>query len=66
MPLKEVSLFGVYIPPLFAGLAAAAVVWWPLRWALERTGTHRHIWHPALFNTALYAMLFFSFMLFLR
>lgn len=54
--IKEVDLFGVFIPPLLAYAALAALIWTPFRMALERAGFYRAVWHPALFNLASYAL----------
>jgi hypothetical protein len=52
--IKEIDLFGVYLPPMFSYAAAAALIWLILRQCLAWTGVYRLVWHPALFNTALY------------
>ncbi len=52
--IKEVDLFGIYVPPMFAYAAAAAVIWIVLRRVLDGIGFYRFVWHPALFNVALY------------
>lgn len=54
--IKEVDLFGVFVPPLLAYAVLAALVWAPLRLALARTGLYAAVWRPALFNLALYAI----------
>ena len=55
--IKEIGLFGVFVPPLFAYAAAALALWLMLRRGLEAAGAYRFVWHRALFNTALYALL---------
>jgi hypothetical protein len=54
--IKELDLFGIYAPPMFAYAAAAGLVWVVLRWALTGLGLYRFVWHPALFNVALYVI----------
>ncbi|MFC3690604.1 DUF1656 domain-containing protein [Chenggangzhangella methanolivorans] len=54
--IKEVDLFGVFVPPLIAYAVLAALIWQPMRMVLERAGFYRAVWHPALFNLAAYAM----------
>lgn len=54
--IKEVDLFGVFIPPLLAYAALAALIWQPLRMVLESVGLYRAVWRPALFNLASYAL----------
>lgn len=55
--IKEISLDGVYLPPLLGYLAATAVGWYVLRYLLARFGVYRVIWHPPLFNAALFVIL---------
>jgi hypothetical protein len=59
--IKEINLGGVYFAPILAYMAAAAVIWYLLRFVLERLGVYRIVWHPALFNTALYVILLSAF-----
>jgi len=56
--LKELSIFGIYISPIFIYLLVAALLWLALRWLLTTTRAYRFIWHAPLFNTALYILLF--------
>jgi len=55
--IKEIDLFGIYVPPMVAYAAAAALVWFVLSRGLSRSGFYRFVWHPALFNTALYVLI---------
>lgn len=50
----QFSLYGVYIPTLLGLMAVAYLLKGALRYALTRLGAYRWIWHPALFNLALY------------
>jgi hypothetical protein len=59
--IKEISLNGVYLPPLLGYLAGTAVVWYLVRYLLGRLGVYRLVWHPPLFNTALYVILLSAF-----
>jgi len=54
--IKEISLDGVYLPPLLGYLAGTTVAWYLLRYLLARTGAYRFIWHPPLFNAALFVI----------
>jgi hypothetical protein len=54
--IKEISLDGIFFPPLIGYLVGAAVVWYLLRYLLGRIGFYRLVWHPPLFNTALYVI----------
>jgi len=53
--IKEIDLFGVFLPPMFAYACAAALIWAALRRGLAWVGFDRLAWHSALFSTALYA-----------
>lgn len=55
--IKEINFAGVLLPPLMGYALAAALLWLAARFALSRTGLYRFIWHPPLFNTALYVIL---------
>lgn len=52
----EFSLNGVFIPTLIALMLAAFAVFLGLQLLLLRAGVYRHIWHPPLFNFALYVL----------
>ena len=54
--IKEFDLFGIFVPPLLVYAAAALALWLVLRRVLEAMGAYRFVWHPALFNTALYGL----------
>ena len=55
--IREIDLFGVYVSPMLAFMAAALLLWLALRRVLERTGAYRYVWHRALFDLALYVVL---------
>ncbi|HVV39668.1 MAG TPA: DUF1656 domain-containing protein [Nitrobacter sp.] len=59
--IKEINLDGIYLPPLLGYLAGAAVAWYIVRYLLNRLGIYRFVWHPPLFNTALYVMILSAF-----
>ena len=52
----EFSLYGVFIPTLMALMLVAFIVLLGLRLLLMRARVYRHIWHPPLFNFALYIL----------
>jgi hypothetical protein len=52
----EFSLYGIYIPTLLGLMLLAYLVQNGLRLALLRWGVYRHVWHPPLFNLALYVL----------
>jgi protein AaeX len=54
--IGEVSLFGVYVPPLLLLMLPALVVSRVLGVVLARTGLYRLVWHPALFDLSLFVI----------
>jgi len=54
MSFSEVNLLGVYVAPISLMMGAAWLLLIPLRRAAVRTGLMRHVWHPALFEFAIY------------
>jgi len=52
----EFSLYGVFIPTLMALMLVAFLVFLGLHQLLLRVGVYRHVWHPPLFNFALYIL----------
>ncbi len=53
----EFSLYGVFVPTLLALMTLAYLLKSLVGLVLARLGAYRHIWHPALFNLALYIVL---------
>jgi hypothetical protein len=47
-------LFGVYVAPISIILVLAWIVLLPVRRLANRLGLLRHVWHPALFEFAVY------------
>ena len=56
MRFVEIDLFGVYVAPMSLMLLAAWVVTIALRRVAARYGLLRHVWHPALFVSAVLTM----------
>jgi hypothetical protein len=52
--IGEVSLYGVYVPPLLLLTLLALGLSRVLNIILGRTGFYRFIWHPALFDFSLF------------
>ena len=52
----EVSLYGMYFPPLLLLALLALVVSRLLGVVLARTGFYRWVWHPALFDFSLFVI----------
>jgi protein AaeX len=52
----EVNFLGVQLPWLLLLAAAALPCAWAMRRLLAIAGAYRWIWHPALFDLALYVL----------
>ncbi len=53
----EVDLFGVYVAPLAPMMAVAYLLLFALRWCGLEAGLLQRVWHPALFQVALYLVI---------
>lgn len=54
--IGEVSLYGVYFPPLLLLMLPALLVSRVLSSLLARAGFYRLVWHPALFDLSLFVI----------
>jgi hypothetical protein len=54
MTFTEVNVLGVYVAPMSLMIGAAWLIMLPLRRLAARSGLFRHVWHPALFDFAVY------------
>jgi hypothetical protein len=52
----EISIGGVYMPTLLGVMVFAYLLLAGLRLVLLKAGVYRHVWHPPLFNLALYVL----------
>jgi protein AaeX len=57
MRFNEINLFGLYVAPIALIMAAAWAAYLGIRRTGDRFGLTRHVWHPALFELALYVIL---------
>ncbi|CAO95338.1 p-hydroxybenzoic acid efflux pump operon protein AaeX [Erwinia tasmaniensis] len=57
--LPVVVVFGMSFPPIFIEIIVSLMLFWLIRRAITPTGLYDLVWHPALFNTALYCCLFY-------
>jgi len=57
MPL-DITLLGVQMPTLLPIFVAAAVVQILVDRILSDAGVYRRVWHPGLFRTAVFVVLF--------
>lgn len=53
----EFSLYGVLTPTLIVLAALACLVWMLLKKVLVRIGVYRYVWHPPLFEVAVYVLI---------
>ena len=63
MRFVEIDLFGVYVAPMALMLIAAWLILLPLHRIASRFGLLRHVWHPALFEFAVYMIVLSSIVL---
>ena len=54
--IGEVSLYGLFLPPLLLLALAALLVTRVVTLVLARTAFYRLVWHPALFDFSLYIL----------
>ena len=57
MRFNEINLFGLYVAPIAVIMAVAFVVYVVVRRVGDRFGLAARVWHPALFELALYVMI---------
>ncbi len=58
MPFPEVDIFGIYVAPIAILMLVAWLLLVTIRRVADRLGNFGFaIWHPALFNAALYLIL---------
>lgn len=55
--IAELDILGVFVPALLAWVLLALLLAGLLRRAFDRLGLYRHVWHPPLFNAALFVLL---------
>jgi protein AaeX len=59
----EINLFGVYVAPISMMLVVAWLMLIPLRRAANHFALLRRVWHPALFEFAVYMIVLSSIVL---
>ena len=57
--IGEASFYGLYVPWLMLLCGVTLGVQWGVHRALGALGVYRWVWHPALFDTALYVLLLY-------
>ena len=63
MRFYEINLFGLYVAPITLFMAVAGVAYLVVRRAGDRFGLTQRVWHPALFELAVYVILVSSIIL---
>jgi protein AaeX len=63
MRFNEINLFGLYVAPIAVIMAAAWVVYVLVRRVGDRFRLTQLVWHPALFELALYVIIVSSIVL---
>jgi hypothetical protein len=58
--IGEASFYGLYLPWLMLLAAATLPLHWGARRLLGAIGFYRWVWHPALFDMALYVLLLYA------
>ncbi len=54
--IGEVSIYGLFVPPLLLLVLAALAVSRLLNLVLAKAGFYRLVWHPALFDLSLFVI----------
>ena len=57
MSFTEIDLFGLYVAPIAGFLFIGWIAFVALRRAADGVGLLQHVWHPALFELAVYVIL---------
>ncbi|MGI9143133.1 MAG: DUF1656 domain-containing protein [Fluviibacter sp.] len=55
--LANVDVYGFYIAPFAADVVITLVLFVPMRRLLARLGINRYVWHPNLFEIALFSIM---------
>jgi hypothetical protein len=58
--IGEASFYGLFVPWLMLLCGITLAVQWLVRRALGALGVYRWVWHPALFDTALFVLLLYA------
>jgi len=58
--IGEASFFGLYLPWVMVLCACALPATWAVRRLMAAAGCYRWVWHPALFDMALYLLVLYA------
>ena len=56
--MRDIDFGGVYAPPLLVIFILSLAAVWIVDRAIATTGFYDRVWHPALFRTSLFAVIF--------
>ena len=54
--ITDLNISGIYVTPFVPMAIASALITLPLLRVADRFGVTRHVWHPPLFNSAVYVI----------
>jgi hypothetical protein len=55
--LKEINLDGIFLSPFVGYLAAALLLFLPVRMLFDRLALHRYVWHRPLFDLSVFVII---------
>jgi hypothetical protein len=55
--LKEINIDGVFVSPFVGYLAAAMLIYFPLRMLFDRWALQRYVWHRPLFDLSVFVII---------
>ncbi|MFA4913401.1 MAG: DUF1656 domain-containing protein [Comamonadaceae bacterium] len=58
--IGEFNLYGVYLPWLLVMAVMALAIGWAVRKVLAACGVYQVVWHPALFDLALFILILYG------
>ena len=58
--MGEIDLYGIYLPNLLLLAILAVPLAWVARRVLSAFGGYRYVWHPALFDLAIFVLILYG------
>lgn len=55
--IGEIDVYGLFLPPLLILAILAWILSGPVKRGLRAAGVYKWVWHPPLFDVALYVLL---------
>jgi hypothetical protein len=56
--IRDINIYGVYLPGTMVAATAALLLHRAVRRLLLAAGLYKLVWHPALFDTAIFVSIF--------